>query len=297
MKRTFILGDEWLYLKIYCGVKTADIILTDVIKPITNQLLENNMIDEWFFLRYADPKFHLRIRFHLKKTENISNVIKSINEYIKPYFDQFLVWKIQTDTYNREIERYGENTIEQTEQLFYHDSCMIVKMLDMIEGDEGETYRWLFGMRALDALLDDFKFSLLEKKELMYNISEGFNSEFNMNKEAKANVGQKYRKERPLINEAMDKTKDETNEMLPLFEMLKEKSNNIKPIVNEIIELKENNNLQVPLSSLMSSYIHMLCNRLFKSKQRLHELVIYTFLLKYYESEIARAKSKECIIK
>jgi len=40
----------------------------------------------------------------------------------------------------------------------------------------------------------------------------------------------------------------------------------------------------------MASYSHMMVNRLFKSKQRLHEMVLYDFLHRYYKSEIARQK-------
>ena len=86
---------------------------------------------------------------------------------------------------------------------------------------------------------------------------------------------------------------NETNEMLPLIKLIDKRSEANKSIVKEIISLNYNKQLLVPLNDLMGSYIHMMCNRLFKSKQRMHELVIYTFLLKYYESEIARAKPKQ----
>jgi thiopeptide-type bacteriocin biosynthesis protein len=81
--------------------------------------------------------------------------------------------------------------------------------------------------------------------------------------------------------------------MLPLIKLIDKRSEANKSIVKEIISLNYNKQLLVPLNDLMGSYIHMMCNRLFKSKQRMHELVIYTFLLKYYESEIARAKPKQ----
>lgn len=79
--------------------------------------------------------------------------------------------------------------------------------------------------------------------------------------------------------------------MLPLFELLHEKSSNIKPLTKEILEITSKNQLQMPLDSLMSSYLHMFCNRLFRSKQRLHELVVYNFLSAYYRSEIMKAKN------
>ena len=41
----------------------------------------------------------------------------------------------------------------------------------------------------------------------------------------------------------------------------------------------------------LTSMIHMTMNRWFRSKNRLHELVIYDFLSRYYISEIAKNKN------
>lgn len=290
IQRIFILGDEWLFYKIYCGVKTADTLLVETIRPIANHLIINKIIDKWFFIRYADPKIHIRIRFHLLKQDDLIEIINMLSTSLKSFFHQNLIWKIQTDTYQREIERYGENTIEITENLFYYDSLMIINSLGLFKGDQGETKRWLFGVRAIDAFFDDFNFNTEQKKDLAKFFSENYNIEFNMNKDAKANLGRKYRKERQLINEVLDRSKEQNSTMLLLFNLLKEKTKAIKPFVDEIIMMNNNDKLQVSLNSLIGSYIHMFCNRLFRSKQKLHELVLYTFLQKYYESEIAKNK-------
>jgi len=47
-------------------------------------------------------------------------------------------------------------------------------MLDMIEGDEGERVRWLFGLRAIDSLLADFLYPMEEKYELVTRLREKF---------------------------------------------------------------------------------------------------------------------------
>ena len=78
--------------------------------------------------------------------------------------------------------------------------------------------------------------------------------------------------------------------MLPLFQMLDQKSSSLKPLSEEILKLEKDSQLEMPLNDLMASYSHMLINRLFKSKQRTHELVLYDFLHRYYKSEIARRK-------
>ncbi|MFK7749084.1 MAG: lantibiotic dehydratase C-terminal domain-containing protein, partial [Kordia sp.] len=53
---------------------------------------------------------------------------------------------------------------------------------------------------------------------------------------------------------------------------------------------KEDETLMMPINDLMGSYMHMLMNRLFKSKNRIHEMVCYDFLYRYYKSMIARKK-------
>jgi thiopeptide-type bacteriocin biosynthesis protein len=288
--RTFSLGSEWLYYKIYCGVKTADTILTEVINPLTEQLIKEKLIDSWFFIRYADPELHLRVRFHFTDLKHIGTVIGLFQNSIKEYEQNGLIWKTQTDTYQREIERYGENTMLLGEQIFHYDSKCIVDMLEMIDGDEGEEIRWLFAIRSVHELLSNFNYSFEQKRDLLEDLKTGFAIEFNMNKDLKMQIDKKFRTYRKSIADILDTKNDETSELQPFFELLNKKSISIKPIVNQILELNQNNKLPLSLNDLLASYIHMLLNRLFKNKQRLHEMVIYDFLWRTYRSELAKHK-------
>lgn len=296
-KRTFIVGDEWLYYKFYTGPKTADVILTEMIKPVTEELLSQKIIDSWFFIRYADPQLHTRVRFHVSDPKNIAPIIQVIRSHSTPYFEKNLVWKIQVDTYQREVERYGINSMELSEKWFFYDSKMIVDMLSMIEGDEGERIRWLFGLRAVDTMLDDFDFDMERKFDLVTILRENFGREHGMNRNLKEQMEKKFRNDRVVINELMNRSKDQVSEMLPLFQFLAQKSAAVQPIAEQILTLNKNNQLGMPLNDLMASYSHMMVNRLFKSKQRTHEMVLYDFLHRYYKSEIARKKYSKINIK
>ena len=290
IQRTFIIGDEWLYYKFYSGPKTADLILTEMIKPAAEQLLSGGYIDRWFFIRYSDPKMHIRVRFHLARPEFIFNVVQTLQPLTRGYIEQDLIWKVQVDSYQREIERYGVDTMEQAEELFFHDSVMIVNMLDMITGDEGEKYRWFFGIRAIDTLLDDFHFELERKLELLTILKENFGREFGINKGLRDQLKNKYRDSREEITIVLDRSQDAESEMKPLFDLLARKSEAIKPVVKNLEEREKQETLLPALNDLMGSYIHMLMNRLFKSKQRVHELVVYDFLWNVYKSTLARQK-------
>ena len=68
MERIFIPGSRWLFFKLYTGTQSADILLTRHIGPFVRRLCESGAIDDFFFIRYTDPLFHLRLRLHLPDT-------------------------------------------------------------------------------------------------------------------------------------------------------------------------------------------------------------------------------------
>jgi thiopeptide-type bacteriocin biosynthesis protein len=290
IQRTFMIGEQWLYYKFYTGPKTTDVLLAEMIKPVTEHLLQQGAIDSWFFIRYSDPKLHTRVRFRIPQPQNIGPVIQLLKDNVTPFIQQNLVWKVQIDTYQREVERYGSNTMDISEDWFFHDSKMIVAMLAMIEGDEGERIRWLFALRAIDSLLADFQFTMEQKYELVTIMRENFGREHGMNRSLKSQMEKKYRADRKSIEELLNHKNDEVSEMLPLFQMIAQKSIAVQPIAQKILALKESDDLEMHFNDLMGSYSHMMINRLFKSKQRTHELVLYDFLHRYYKSEIARQK-------
>lgn len=287
-QRSFIIGDQWLYYKIYTGFKTSDVILTEIIKPIITELLKNNLIDKWFYIRYSDPKNHLRIRFHCSENKNIFEVINKLNPYLKEYLISDLIWNIQIDTYQREIERYGENTIELSEELFFHDSNMIVEFIDLIEGEEGEEIRWLFCLKAINKFLDDFGYSNREKLNLLENLKIGYANEFDLTKAQRIQVNSKYRNNRKIIEDFMLYTIKDNEKYIEIEDLLSTKSDFTANIIKKIIDINKNETLN--LNSFVSSHIHMITNRLFKSKGRLNEMVVYDFLYRYIDSIEARNK-------
>lgn len=291
VQNSYMLGDHWVYYKIYLGPKTSDTILTDIIKPLTQKLINDNIIDKWFYIRFNDPKYHLRLRFYCIDKEKIGLVINELHEQLKEFMNQGLIWKVQSDIYMRELGRYGANTIELAEQLFYHESTMIVGFIDMIEGEEGEKLRWLFALKATDSLLESFQYSSPRKLELLNNLKTGFALEFGKTKFLGKQINDKYRVMRDEIEEFVSFKEGDNPDYEPLIEILREKENNISEIVSTILKLNEDKKLELEINDLMASYIHMLMNRVFKSKNRLNEMVCYDFLSRYYKTKIAMSKA------
>ena len=59
-----------------------------------------------------------------------------------------------------------------------------------------------------------------------------------------------------------------------------------------LIDLKKisRDNYRIVRNDIIDSILHMHCNRLFKTKQRVHEWIVYDFLFRYYEGKLGRLK-------
>jgi thiopeptide-type bacteriocin biosynthesis protein len=294
VQREFTLGSEWFYTKLYCGPKVANRLLVELVKPLTEALQAAGLIDRWFFIRYADPDNHLRIRLHLPDPGRIGELIRTVREYVDPFVTAGYVWKTQTDTYCRELERYGHYTIAQAEALFCADSVHAVALLEHSAADaDADTAHWLWGMRLIDSLLDAFGYSLAQKAGLLRHTKDAFAQEFQMGKDLKLQVDQKYRQHRHAIHRVL--CPDPAEALLagePLDLLAYHCQEVVQQASGQLRQLAEQGQLEVPLDQLLSSYIHMLLNRLISVQARLHEMVIYDFLHRHYLSEQARRKAQ-----
>ncbi|MFB9079121.1 thiopeptide-type bacteriocin biosynthesis protein [Flavobacterium procerum] len=282
-QRNYILGDEWIYYKIYTGQSTSDTILTDIILPISQSLLKEKIIDKWFFIRYSDPENHLRVRFHLQNSNDFHIVILKFKTALKQYIKANLIWNIQLDTYKQEIERYnGKKMLELSEDLFFHDSKMIAKFISLIEGEEGEELRWLFAIKAIDKFLDSFYFSITEKLDLLNRLKTGYANEFDMSRPLKKQLDQKYRHNREKIELFLGNDFSTNSNYTEIQKLLNEKEKKSLETIKKIIAT--NKKTKNDINNFLMSHIHMTMNRFFKSKGRVHELVIYDFLYRHYLS-------------
>lgn len=290
MQSIFTIGDKWLYYKLYTGLKTADTIITEVVGKLSTTFVVESDSDKWFFLRYNDPQFHIRWRISVPDSAKLGYVIIRINKSISHFIDNDLIYKVQVDTYKREIERYGKNSIEIVEHLFCQNSVLVFDYLSLTQEGSDEKFRWLFSMRAIDSFLNLFNYELDQKLRLLTIMSTNYGKEFNIDSALISQLSSRYRTNKKEIFRFMSLTIDNANEFASLLKVLHLFTARSTNGVNEILKLENDNDLAIPIDNLMISYIHMFMNRLFRSKQRLHEMVIYGFLFRYYRSQLAQSK-------
>lgn len=288
IKRVFTPGSEWLYFKIYAGNKTLDNILLKDISYIVNRLNRLEIIEKWFFIRYADPDPHLRVRFFIRDFKHIGEVVTLLNGRLNYLVKSNCVWKIQIDTYKRELERYGHDFIKESESIFCRDSECIVNILKLVKQSQNENYRWMIALKMIDSLLSDFSFNLESRLWLMETVSNLFMIEFGFNKFNSKQFNSKFRDKKSIIESVLNnEIRDEDFHRLSKY--VTQRTKKLEPIVKQL-QMKLAKQKEFQLSNLLQSYIHMMLNRLFMSKNRVHELVLYDFMRRYYESQVSKSK-------
>ncbi len=282
VKRSFMVGESWLYYKIYCGAKSSDIILRDYIHSLVTDLIKKEQIDSWFFIRYNDSGNHIRLRLHITDTNTIGLIITAVKNYLVPLVTNHTINNIEIATYHRELERYGTTTIKFAEMLFYNDSKTIIKALSYSTDEDSLL---LFALKNTDSLLDNFGYSVTQKLDFCAEQMQYYKAEYTINKIVNKQLSAKFRHRKKDINTFLRNIATLKGQ-IKLQKLLTIKSNIDKPIIAKI--KKEATSLQI--NSYLGSYIHMSINRSFRSKQRLYEMLCYDFLVRFYTSEIAKAK-------
>jgi lantibiotic biosynthesis protein len=289
VRRRFPPGSEWLYAKLYTGTGTADQALNHLVAPLVRSSLASGAADAWFFVRYADPDWHLRLRLHGEPRRLHAEVLPSLEAAAAPLLETGQLWRLQLDTYEREVERYGgDRGIELAEQVFAADSDAVLTIIGLLSGDAGLDLRWRLAMCAIDLLFDDLGLTLEEKRSVVRRTRDGFAREFAIDGDFRNRVGQRYRAERASLEALLDPGHDPPPPLPAGLDALRRRSVRLAPVAAELRQLDEAGRLWATISDIAIAHAHMHANRLLRSAQRAHELVLYELLGRAYSSQAGR---------
>ena len=167
----------------------------------------------------------------------------------------------------------------------------MLDFLNLIEGEEGERYRWLFALRGVNQMLNDFGLSLSKKAALVEQMRQSFFQEFHGNNKLTHQLNDKYRTIRHQLSNFLCPEAN-TAAAPEVAKILDTRSDALQTAYNKHVTTSRLSAVEdaTLVQKLLPSYLHMFLNRLFISNQRLHELVVYHHLTKYYASALARMK-------
>jgi thiopeptide-type bacteriocin biosynthesis protein len=290
-RRSFAPGSEWLYLKAYTGTASADRILTDSVGPAIAKLRDNGILDRWFFLRYADPEHHLRLRLHGDPTALREHALPVLTDALAPHLADGTVWRVSTDTYDREVERYGGDAgIELAEQIHTADSDAVLDAIDILDGDmfaaEASDARWKLCLYATDRLLADAGLDIAQRRDWAKAGAAGYRPEYPNASNLDPGIGQRWRRERADVTALLDDTNEHRYE--PARLAFRKRSEELAPLFAQLAGRSARGELSQPYSSLLHSFSHLNAVRLLRSAARTHELILLSFLDRHYASQLAR---------
>ena len=280
-QRTFPPGSEWLYVKLYTGLATADRVLLERVGPLLEST--RGVWDQWFFLRYADPGPHLRLRFHGSPDQLLGILLPSLHEALAPLLQKGLGWRLQVDTYEQEVERYGgPEGMRLAEAWFSVDSANVLDQLRECLGDAGAHLRWRLALKGVDGILTDLGFDLAGKLRVVSRVRDALAQEFQAQNGLEVQLGARFRTLRSELETWVTRTSTNPRDLLVSKQ---------KACLDQVRQASASGQLTRPLEDLASSYAHMHVNRLLRSSQRAHEFVLMDFLARLYESWLARRRS------
>jgi thiopeptide-type bacteriocin biosynthesis protein len=280
---TFPPGSSWLYVQVYCSPHTADRILVERVAPLLKEFEAEKIMRRWFFIRFDDPAHHLRLRIHCDDDSAVSRLFAKLATATRELVRAEWATSVRFDTYMREVDRYGGiYGVECAEKLFNVDSEYVLETLNLTARNDAHEPRWLSAIRSVNALLTDFNFTCAEKREIMGRLRERYRREFDADAVTRHKISRLFLERRNAILKALHPS----DESRP--KALEKRSERNVEIVDNIKRGINQGRVTRPIIELIESYVHLHVNRILSRDQREHELVLYDFLYRAYDSWIKR---------
>ncbi len=286
-------GSEWVYAKLYTGTSTADGILEGPVRDLLSRY--GGEIAEWFFLRFSDPDFHLRLRFLIPDADFRLDFTRRLAELAGRLLRHGRIWDLRLETYRPEVERYGGPLgLEHCHRIFHADSDAVAAMLPDLRGDAGAEIRWLAALSSVDRLIDALMDGDFEARiACLERMKQSFAEEFRLDAATRKHLGNRLREKRVDVEHVLRAEVAPESAISRALAALAERQERIREPVAALRALAEDGRFGVPLESLGSSLAHMAVNRLIAAEARAHEVVLYDFLHRQLMSQRARMRSRE----
>ncbi|MBK9108650.1 MAG: thiopeptide-type bacteriocin biosynthesis protein [Saprospiraceae bacterium] len=226
------------------------------------------------------PSYHLRFRFHFKNGNICSELKTLITNFILRCESEKLVWKIQIETYEREVEKYGTNSIELAEKLFSNDSRSVLTLINQQFLNFDIKTKLLVGLKSVDMFLKDFNLNHYD----CVNFTSFYINQLNNSDGTSIAIKSLQKKYYLEIKESMSKILEHNilnnDSSMAILASLNLRSHENRLITAQLIK----NVSPEKLMEYLRSYIHMNLNRIFIDNHKKYENLIYYILNKYYIS-------------
>lgn len=282
-----IPGSHWLYLKVYSGTCALDEILATHIRPLVSDLLETNCISKWFFVRHADPEWHLRLRL-FSDHHAWTKTGRGIQAAILQIISSGLSWRVAVDTYQPEFERYGGvDAMPLSEAIFHIDSEFALSLIwhrFQMKIDSA----WAPLALAVDSLWRAAAFSRADRIRIYKQHLQRLNASVPRFESTEIEVDRLFRANRDNLEGGLGHNLTDRSAIDDVFIRREH-------LLKEIfIKLREHAilsfSLARPFDEIVRAHAHMSLNRLSVEPSPAIELVTYGLLYRFLAAQEARER-------
>lgn len=261
--------DEWFTFNIYSGVTFLDLILSKIHDSII-EMYKKDIIQSFFFVRYRDPDFHLRLRFRTINRQNMGLVVSILSDHLKLYTKENIIWKTSITGYQREVLRYGRLGIELVEEIFCQGSFITLNYLHQYE------MRWQLALIYMNTVFDLLDYSIEQRALFCRKSKEYFFKTYNFDKKTKAILKDRFTCYYALFNQLLLDQKS-----LPYLRYRETLSNSFEKLKG-LMHLF----IGASMQTILPSIFHMEFNRIFISNGKEKEAILYYLLDRYYARQL-----------
>ena len=267
--RSCFPGERWVYLKLYAAPSQQGELLANSMRQLVQDLQNQQMLDRWFFIRYADPEPHLRLRFHTREGVEPVSILPAVFSWCLQLARRGQIQRYALDTYEREVERYGgPEAMDLLEQAFTADSVLVSDLLAFQQIHRLTLEPLLIVVFTLDHLFASWGYQFSQRQEWTRGASE------------KYAFSKEFRSQRKLYCDLLTPRGPLDGDLEEQRRLLLEIAGPHEPFFRElggqVRQLAGAENLWVSEDSILSSLAHMHVNRLLGS-DRDREQQIYAF--------------------
>lgn len=249
-------GSDWLYAKCYVDADQENRFLTDHCTSLIDFLKKNQVISDWFFIKYSDEKPHVRLRLRGKQEDITSQAIPTIHDWARHLIKENIMREITLCSYERETERYGGGElIELAEGIFHADSIATIGILKATIGKKISLSEEVIAAMSLIDMLK--RFGMGQDEQLSFFSTQNIDrNELTGFREYKSTLT--YLAE-AILQDKMSSCSEEAHILNDLF-LIRDAA--IQTFVHRLELIKSLHGLPTSVSMILNSILHMHCNRL-----------------------------------
>jgi thiopeptide-type bacteriocin biosynthesis protein len=246
-------GSDWLFVKLYCPRAFEDDVLTGPVAELCQEVSATGAADNWFFIRYADPDPHIRLRFHGSPERLLGELVPRVCTWVSSLLSDGLT-RVCFDTYEREVERFGGAAATAVaEAIFGADSRAVIEILRLSRGSLLQTDMTSLAVLSIDDLLAGL------------GLSEAARLDWYRERVSSRNIaGDEYRRRKDALRRLVGDPEYIRGEPAgdALARVLAARRESLIELGHSLDALAAAAELSQPKSVLLRSFVHLHCNRL-----------------------------------